>query len=58
MLLPAIIWVIVFNYIPMGGITVAFKSFNYMKGIFWKSVVWITELQIHVYDQYNLENNF
>ena len=34
MLLPAVIWVIVFNYIPMGGITVAFKSFNYMKGIF------------------------
>ena len=34
MMLPAIAWVIVFSYIPMGGITVAFKSFNYMKGIF------------------------
>ena len=34
MMLPAIAWVIVFSYIPMGVITVAFKSFNYMKGIF------------------------
>lgn len=34
MMIPAIAWVIIFNYIPMGGITVAFKNFNYMKGIF------------------------
>lgn len=34
MMLPAIIWVIIFNYIPMGGIVIAFKKFNFIKGIF------------------------
>jgi len=34
MLLPALVWVIIFSYIPMGGIVIAFKKFNYMKGIF------------------------
>lgn len=34
MLLPATIFVIIFNYIPMGGIVLAFKDFNYTDGIF------------------------
>ncbi|MDR0999939.1 MAG: ABC transporter permease subunit [Clostridiales bacterium] len=34
MLLPAIIYVIVFAYLPMTGIVLAFKNFNYVKGIF------------------------
>lgn len=34
MLLPAIIYVILFNYIPMGGIVLAFKKYNYIDGIF------------------------
>jgi len=34
MLLPALIYVIVFNYIPMGGIMLAFKNYNYQDGIF------------------------
>lgn len=34
MLLPATIFVIVFNYIPMAGIVLAFKNFNYADGIF------------------------
>lgn len=34
MILPAIIFVFVWNYIPMIGITLAFKRFNYVKGIF------------------------
>ncbi|MDR1060024.1 MAG: ABC transporter permease subunit [Clostridiales bacterium] len=34
MLLPAILYVVVFSYLPMAGIVVAFKNFNYQKGIF------------------------
>ncbi|MBE7038895.1 MAG: sugar ABC transporter permease [Ruminococcaceae bacterium] len=34
MILPAIIFVFVWNYLPMVGITLAFKRFNYVKGIF------------------------
>lgn len=34
MLVPAIAYVIVFSYLPMGGIVMAFKKFNYMEGIF------------------------
>lgn len=33
MLLPVIIWYIIFAYAPMYGITLAFKTFNYSKGI-------------------------
>lgn len=33
MLLPCLIYVILFYYIPMGGITLAFKDYNYAKGI-------------------------
>lgn len=34
MLLPAVLYVILFNYIPMGGIVLAFKKYNYVDGIF------------------------
>lgn len=34
MLLPAVLYVIIFNYIPMAGIVVAFKNYNYNDGIF------------------------
>ncbi len=33
MLIPAFVFVIIFNYIPMGGIIVAFKDYNYNSGI-------------------------
>lgn len=33
MVLPGIIWMIVFNYIPMGGIVIAFKKFKITKPI-------------------------
>lgn len=36
LLLPTIIWYIVFCYLPMGGITLAFKSYQYDLGM-WKS---------------------
>lgn len=34
MLLPAVVLVFIFNYIPMAGTIIAFKKFNYQKGIF------------------------
>lgn len=34
MLLPAVILVFIFSYIPMGGVILAFKNYNYQKGIF------------------------
>lgn len=34
MLLPAVVYYIIFSYIPMTGIVLAFKSFNYRDGIF------------------------
>jgi len=34
MALPAVIMLILFNYVPMAGLVVAFKNFNYVDGIF------------------------
>ncbi len=34
MLLPAIAWYFVFCYLPMGGVTLAFKTYDFSKGIF------------------------
>jgi putative aldouronate transport system permease protein len=34
MLLPALIYIVVFAYLPMGGIVMAFKKYNYSGGIF------------------------
>ena len=34
MLAPAVIWFLIFSYIPMSGIILAFKQFNYRLGIF------------------------
>jgi ABC-type polysaccharide transport system, permease component len=33
LLIPVIAWYIIFTYLPMYGVTLAFKSFNYSKGI-------------------------
>lgn len=33
LLLPAIIYVVIFSYIPMGGIVMAFQKYNFAKGI-------------------------
>ena len=33
MLLPAVLYVVIFNYLPMGGITMAFQDYNFAKGI-------------------------
>ena len=34
MLIPVVVYFIAFNYLPMGGVVLAFKQFNYMDGIF------------------------
>ena len=34
LLIPAIVYVVIFNYIPMGGAIIAFKNYNYSSGIF------------------------
>ena len=34
MLLPALAYIIVNNYIPMAGVFIAFKKINFVKGIF------------------------
>ncbi|MCE5344428.1 MAG: ABC transporter permease subunit [Eubacteriales bacterium] len=34
MLIPAILYAVIFFYLPMGGIVIAFKKYNYVKGIF------------------------
>ncbi len=42
MLLPALLYVVIFSYIPMFGITIAFKDYNYNGGI-GKSLVRLQE---------------
>ncbi|NOU75489.1 ABC transporter permease subunit [Paenibacillus sp. LMG 31458] len=37
--LPAVVYLLIFNYIPMYGVTIAFKDFNAVKGIFGSSWV-------------------
>ena len=33
-LLPAVVITVIFKYIPMGGVLIAFEDFNVIKGIF------------------------
>lgn len=40
MLLPATILTVIFAYIPMAGIVVAFKNYNYSQGIFGSPWIW------------------
>lgn len=34
MLLPAVILLLIFNYVPMGGIVMAFQDYRVTKGLF------------------------
>ncbi len=40
MILPGFAYLIINNYMPMSGIVVAFKKYNYQKGIFGSDFVW------------------
>ena len=43
MMLPGLLYLLINNYIPMGGIVIAFKKLNFAKGIFASPcAVWIT----------------
>lgn len=47
LMLPGIIFFIIFKYIPMGGIAIAFKDFKVSQGIFgssWVGLRWFSEL--------------
>ena len=47
LLLPAVIYYIIFSYIPMGGIVVAFQDYNVFKGISgseWVGLRWFNQL--------------
>jgi putative aldouronate transport system permease protein len=45
MLLPAVIFTIVFSYLPMGGLVLAFKNFRYADGIFGSPWVGMTNFK-------------
>lgn len=45
MLLPAVIYTIIFSYFPMGGIVLAFKNFRYADGIFGSPWVGLTNFK-------------
>lgn len=34
MILPAVLYTLLFSYVPMGGLVIAFKKYNYVQGIF------------------------
>lgn len=46
MALPAFLVLLFFAYIPMGGLVMAFKSYDYTKGIWGQSVEWHRQLQV------------
>ena len=40
LLLPVLLWYIIFCYLPMGGITLAFRNYRYAMGL-WLSLIHI-----------------
>jgi putative aldouronate transport system permease protein len=38
MIMPVLIYIILFNYIPMFGLTMAFQDYSLTKGCFWEQV--------------------
>lgn len=50
--LPALIWYVIFHYIPMGGVVIAFKRYSGVRGIWdspWVEVPVIMLLKIHFF---------
>lgn len=45
MVLPALVWMVLFNIVPMFGITMAFQDFNPGKGIFGSKFVWLENFE-------------
>lgn len=47
LLVPAVLWYLLFCYVPMGGIVVAFQDYNFMKGLFgspWVGLLWFQKI--------------
>ena len=45
-ILPCFVWLIIFSYIPMGGIVLAFKNYKFNLGIYgspWAGLKWFRE---------------
>ncbi len=53
MVLPGIIWMVVFNYVPMGGIIIAFKKFKITKPI--SEAPWVG---LRYFKEFFLDSNF
>ena len=52
MFFPVLIWYIIFAYIPMGGITIAFQKYSVVKGIFGSKWVGLTNFKTLFADPY------
>jgi putative aldouronate transport system permease protein len=53
MVIPGIIWMFIFNYIPMGGIVIAFKKFKITKSIF--EAPWVG---LRYFNEFFTDSNF
>ncbi len=61
MSLPVVIWYIVFHYVPLYGITIAFKNYSPMKGVFdssWVGLRWFKEFFNSYYAFRVIKNTF
>jgi len=52
MFLPVLVWYIIFAYVPMGGITIAFQKYSVVKGIFGSKWVGLKNFQNLFADPY------
>ncbi len=52
MFLPVFIWFILFAYMPMGGMVIAFQKFNIVKGIFSSKFIGLTNFKTLFEDPY------
>ncbi|OBZ15107.1 protein lplB [Bacillus sp. FJAT-27264] len=55
MLLPCIAFFIIFSYIPMGGVVLAFKDYQFNKGIFGSPWVGFTYFEMFFEDPFSLQ---
>lgn len=51
MILPAVIWYILFTYVPMGGLYLAFEDFNYRGGLWGSDFVGLANFKALVTDK-------
>ena len=54
MLLPAVILLLIFNYVPMGGIVMAFQDYRVTKGLFKSEWVGLDNFRFLIADAFEL----